>query len=607
MLFIYCVLLEVIIPFNSAELRIYEEPKSTIAFRNFTLNLKEEFENKNLFTVIGSNKACSGDISEWLLKTHYKPPVIIANEGTDNEQGPKRHVDSEMNVIFLDNVEEIHTVLKSLQRHSFFHVYGNMFFIVCNPIEETNWIEDTCKEIWQKRILNFFLIYYTTQLEVITYNPFFNTYTNYTNIAVNYRDLLNDKLNDLNGYRLCAGSVVDYPRIVYQNGKYYGNDVTFIADIVKHMNATLDISLPSNYIALHGNIKKGLFDFSVATRFIYDFQDLESIIITAEEFTYPFSKEGYTVIAPKGKLRNPILNLFYTFDIYVWILITTVIALITYEIYYIDKILKCPRRDDPFVQTLRIFVNLPTPELEVSVPTKTYLIIFTIWFSVIINIAFQSSLTSALVTARYSKDIDSIKDLEESHLNILISKGFADIIPNTSKLHNQFVYYNNKSRILAMLLDGNTDYAYGINALESAQILVRRINAKFGKDIFTVVKESLIPGYRGYIFTEDSPYLKTIDDLMLLYKEYGLPHVADFAIEHKNILFPESEHFNTNNTNAGSIGLKLSLLHLQTAFYILFMGFLFALLVLFYEIISYKKNRRNCKKKVTKTKFEFIM
>lgn len=591
-------LLAIIIQYNYAKLKVYQEPNSTIARKHFISTLNFEFGHQyGLVAVTGTNQECSKDISDRILKQCYKhaAPVIIANraDANANKEATEKFLRSKIIISFLENVEDISKLVNAFRDYSIFDLRANIFFIVCNPVEDTNWIEDVGEEIWQKRILNFFIIYYKTQLEVITYNPFIGKVINYTNSPVSYSNRYRNKIRNLHGYRLYAGATNDGIRIIYKNGKHYGRDIKLMTDIVEQLNATLNISMARNnsLLALNEDISSALLNFSVVTRFRYNFDE---DVFKNSDFTYPYDEEGYVIIAPKGKMRNPYLNLFYTFHIYVWILTISAMISIMLIVYLIDNILKFPRKDDPLIQNLRLFVNLPTPELAKSITSKKILICFSIWSSIIMSMAFQSSLTSALVTARYAKDIDTLEELEKSHLSILVSKTFADIVPNTSRLHQQFIY-SNRNISLDMLLDGNTNYAYGMTVRETAQIIVDRTKQKFGRDIFKVVRQPLIPGYRGYFFAKDSPYLDVINELMSLYREFGLPR------DGANDMPPEElsrKHIVITDRHSP----KLDISHLQTAFYILLIGFFIAVSTLFYEINVHKddnqKERKNRMKKM---------
>lgn len=576
----------------NSKLLIPKDSQFEIELRQVAAQIPSVFNRQyEVIALTNVDDEIANDFVDIILEETLQVPKLITNETTSGDLSLSE-LKTGIIVTFFANLSAIDKALSDLKSFSFFSLRANIFFIICTPVEETSWLRTEGARIWEENILNFLFIYYADRLEMAAFNPFLDEeIVHYTNEPISGRMFAN-KILHLHGHNLTVAATEDLPSVVYRNGAWTGKDIALMNNVLTNINASVQIIHCKSYVTLLENVVSRVADLSLQTKFIFNFS--EGSQYGAAEFSYPFVTDGYVLVVPKGKLSPPYLNIFLVFQADVWISIFIACLLITL-VFLSASCFSEFQRNEPFLEILRLFINLPTPEFSGALFSKKMLLVFCIALSMILNMAFQSALTSALITPRYLPDIKTLKDLDDSKMPILVAKLFSDI-SLAVELNEQFVYAN-KSYEIELILNGVDDRAYGLNNLESADFLVNAAKAKFNREVFRVIRDYLVPGYRAYVFPSGSPYLVTINDMLSKYREFGLEHSIK-NLDFKRETSTSSDQNVTAQENDATVVLGLQ--HVQTAFLILIMGQFVGAFVFFLELVTFKCNKRNKRKRRTK-------
>ncbi|KAK5639769.1 hypothetical protein RI129_010580 [Pyrocoelia pectoralis] len=489
-------------------------------------------------------------------------------------------------VVVLKNVDQIQFGLERLRNFSFFVYQAYFSFLIAENVSNMNWFTNTNDIVWANHILHFFYVYHRYDWEILTYNPFTKKVGNWSG---NYEGLFSDRPLKMNGYKVRGGVIEDEPQSIFdKEGKVYSTDFVVINSIFKWLNASLSVVQlhNSSYKQLNDEIIAGKLDCGLNTNFI---KKLTSEVNSHLQFAYPYQINAYVFLLPRPQNLPIYLNIFMVFTIELWFCILVSCTLMTLAIVLIDKIAhrqhSLVSRENPFFQTMRLMINLPSAEHRRTIFSKKLLFIFGLLLSFCLNALFQSSLISVLVKPKRVKRLTTLRQLSESGIPIYLYAKNLIVRSNTSYLLQKQCVDKNKTEIMKMIMAGNTNNVYSCNTLQCVEIMVRRSRNKFRKNMFYILQEKWIPGHRGYIFPKNSPFIDTVNRFIVLYKEFGLQSYKFGDLETEKNLIPEPNNY-VKYKNTGATVLTLD--HMQTAFYILLLGYVISFLVFLVEVFHVK-------------------
>ncbi|KAF5278846.1 hypothetical protein FQR65_LT03535 [Abscondita terminalis] len=533
------------------------------AFQKLINHIQSHYETRyNIITIMGDVNVRLRDVADWILRDYRTMPTLVVDVVA--EERTKSTVASNLIITLLENASEIERVQKTLTNYTFFSYDAYVFFFIFGEVAEGDWTMRVGKNLWKLKILNFFFVYVTTKLEIVTYNPFV------TSKLINYAD---------DGRHL-GGVLEEIPRSVIKQDKIYSTDYDFMLRILKHLNASVEVVKflygKRSYNMLSTSIFRGDVDFGMMTYFL--FNSSFSGVANVERYAYPHRIDAVVILLPKPELIPTYMNIFLVFNYVVWIAFTLAFVGITLMMEAVDVV---SRRneiltgDASFLQIVRIVSNVPTIERQKRVLSKRFVFGCCLWLTFFFHVSFNCNLTSTLVKPKEFNMITTISELVKSKRKIYIEKAFAAYSTSYNTMQNQYLYANTNF-ISEMIMSGETRYGYGCTSLEAARIFMTEVEQKFNKNLFYVLKEHLVPGHRAYVFPKNSPYVSTINEMMLKFYETGL-----YKIKHKN------KKLLANHTNK----TPLTLSHMQTPFYLLILGLIVSALVFAGEIVYFNRSK----------------
>ncbi|KAK5639770.1 hypothetical protein RI129_010581 [Pyrocoelia pectoralis] len=564
-------------------------------------NIQSKFKNEYSTMVVASvSDPVVSNLVNTIFESVHLLPIITVNLNESEKWAP---LYSKANIVItvLKNVDQIEFGLEGLRKFSFFVHQAYFFFLIAENVSNMNWFTNTSIDIlWANHILHFFYVFHHYDWEILTYNPFTEKVGNWSD---NYKGLFADRPLKMNGYVVRGGVVEDEPQSIFgKDGKVYSTDIVVIKSIFKWLNVSLRVSRSYNgsYTKLNDEIIAGKLDCGLSTHFLHNFTTLP--VTSHLQFAYPYQINAYVFLLPRPQNRPMYLNIFMVFTIELWTCILVSCILLTLAIVLIDKIAHRQHsfvsRENPFFQTMRLMINLPSAEHQRTIFSKKILFIFGLLLSFCLNALLQSSLISVLVKPKRHNPLTTLRQLSESGIPIyLFGRNFINRLDTSSLLQKQCVF-ENKTEIVNMIMAGNTNNAYSCSTLQCAEIMIRRSRNKFGKEMFYILQEKWIPGHRGYIFPKNSPFIDIVNRFILFYKEFGLLQSYKFGDwETEKNLIPEPNNYIKHKTTGATI---LTLDHMQTAFYILLLGYAISFLVFLVEVfhvkilLEYKKMKKSC-------------
>lgn len=234
-----------------------------------------------------------------------------------------------------------------------------------------------------------------------------------------------------------------------------------------------------------------------------------------------------------------------------------------------------------FVDTLILLVSAPMRRFTRSQNERIF-ITSVCMFSMIFVSIYQSSLATVFIKPIYYKDINSLEQLDESGIPIVVKYvGFlTDTFPENSSrkdqsLHDKMRLYNGTTAALAL-----------VNLTEIATI-TRKVTVKldnteyFEKKQLHLVPECPRKYNLAYVVRKHSPFLERFNSLILDIQRYGLINkwIADinFKASLKNLKLYEGQFQATTKV--------LTMHDLQAPFYALAAGAFTSLMVFLCELI----------------------
>lgn len=505
--------------------------------------------------------------------------------------------------------------------------YNSHFIIIIESpiipsININQLLENIFTQFWQYHILNVVIIYQSYDnnndkqqqiISMITYSPFTDNFLiNLPTNITGYEHIFWDKAKNLNGHPLRVSLFAELTRAVFHaNGELTGTDGFITKAITDKMNASLILLPPTDGYDIGEFLKNGSVigslaqivdhhvDVSFNTRFLRlaQFQGKVQITITN-------GRDDICILVAKAGYASNINNIFRTFSLIVWLLtfislisITFSYTIINYSIeiennnnnsnnYWLLSIM-CRRIGAIFFDFYSWNLAQPIVKLPKYWSSK---IIIGIWiiYGLLITSSYQGNLTSNLISRPTLPEINTIRQLEQSSYVVLTFGRYVDLLQNflnqTGGTYNSLkkrIRSVKKSEMSKLIAENNINYAYAnkfhINQYQSnLKEHIRR-----GRPIYYNMKECPVPYLVAYAVVYGSPYLQRINQLLRQLQESGLMVYWDEKSKGDH-----SKNGGPRSTDGEPVALTLD--HVQSAFYILFLGLILALIIFFSELFRYK-------------------
>ncbi|KAF5278851.1 hypothetical protein FQR65_LT03540 [Abscondita terminalis] len=543
------------------------------------------------------------DLVDWTMRNYKTTPMIVA--GGEEVRGVlQENVLANVVITVISEIGDFKHSLDLLTKYRFFSHQAHVFFVWTKMNQGLFMLGKVNQYIWQNNIVNFYIVYYNNRLVLVGYNPFKKKKIELLSTIESYKDMFKNKVKQLNGYKIRGGSIEDPPRAVYYQGKVRSLDVVVLESIFHRLNGSLtEIYYPSGTVkTLRNALQLSEIDFALITQFLVNYTE----IVTEKKFlyTYPYVIDAVVIMVPKPKYIPAYLNIFYIFEGELWTVVVITGVVLTVLVFALDRVgvkrLRMRGGENAFFQMLRIMVNLPSAQIKRASASKKLAFSFCLVFSFFFAILFQCSLTSTLIKPKLYPKLNTLRELASSDFPICVFSNKLTMNAGNREVIEQNFVVSNKTEILKMIMKGNDTNAYMCDSLESANIFSERTRNKFRKRLFYVLDEAYMPGHRTYLFSEHSPFLHTVNNYLLMYREFGM-RIYRYEGNHiKKILVPEVKELEPRKRN-GPVALGVT--HLQTSFFVWIFGLSVSTLVFVLEVACARlmKKKTTTKKKQRKT------
>lgn len=426
-------------------------------------------------------------------------------------------------------------------------------------------------------------------LQMYGFNPYDGF--NFSGVLVNLSTETFLKMNsiriNMNKFPI-TGSGFHYPPTTIMNVsddgeiRVSGIDSLLFATIADRLNASQSFIKKSQIYGPSGvwyELQEGRADM------VLNAQALRSAENHAGVFAYPHKQTKLCPVVPKASRVAPYKNFYLVFSSTTWTVFS--FSLLLYVILWLtlEEINKSvsgigKETRDRISIVFDAFRILVTGSISVKFMLLHQNIIFInfVFFSIIITNTFQGSLTSYLTLPLYMDDLDTLRDLAESHLKILVLDGLTSwlqprdandvlhqLMPKyipISDLMEGFKHVG-KNNNLSIIID-NTHFEHWSRDPQFT---------KGGLVLFHEMKECVYNGYSAYGVRTHSPLYEYINRIISMSLESGL-----------------TQHWSTIRDNFQSFnGVKTAeafrIEHLLMAFYILMLGMLVSCVFFITEVI----------------------
>ncbi|KAJ3663155.1 hypothetical protein Zmor_007462 [Zophobas morio] len=504
---------------------------------------------------VNIDRKCVSDIYDKFIKHNSCPPLVLGKTVKNTQSVYK----SQEVFVFINEISEVDSVVGTLRSYRFWNPRCNHHFIICSPVNNTNFLQNILYLIWRNNILNFVVVFVYQLLQIYSLNPFKKEILNFTDGATN---MFPDKLTNLYGHQFDVPLTEDSPLVNRGRTDFQGQDY-FSWEVVKNaLNATFKLNIKKNFVEILAEIRNKS-DFSLNTVFVILDEKNQPV-----EYTYPHRRKDFVVMIPidYDPHRHAMVSIF---NPSIWILF--LVALIATAA--VSSIAEQNKRlfIKFLLKNLESFLGSPFHRLDLlRWQLKLKLIVFIIC-CLICRTLFQSFLIGNFISPPLLRPIETITDLKNSGLKILTIGNIVKITTiGEDDLQSQVIQC---SRVEQMRRIRTVDksVAYLINR-HNAEGIVNEKSIETPE--FYIMPQTLTPGIGTYGFRKHSPFLDKIDMYLRRVREFDLTREK---FGHK------SRAYRTKRKHI-TLGLK----HLEVVFVGLFWGLFLSVLAFVAEIIYFK-------------------
>lgn len=578
--------------------------------------------NNRLMTIVAEGASLPEEV---LRHTHIRNtsyPVIFTR-GDGLEEVKKRipktlHQSSDAFILFLDNFEQIETLLYKIKLLPLWNPRGRFMLVVSQPllINREFIIENIFKLLWSEKILETIIVFrftisrqcnedtnncssLTSNIQAATYNPFkrfngINYITDISNIRPKTTNLkvIFPSLSDLHGYPLRVSifpALLSAVPILGPSGQvasFEGSDGRTVAALTQYMNATV-VLVPQRDRTLFGIKAKNGTITGASGDVAYGRADIASnsqymkIGWVELEYTYPHDTNNLGILVWKSKRVPQFKNLFLPFPTRVWTVLICTMILTTICWYYIRKYgnISVKKRtikvsiNEAFFDIFRSFISGTLTTVPTSILGRVFIITW-ILLGIIITNAFQGSLTSYIAVPKYLPEINTLKQLDKSGLGIFVSpviESYLTLDENDKIMANLWRKFKPKRNhsLTANCLHLMEGMAELLNDYSARYYLRSKQYVTEGYPLLHRVKQNVLSIYSVYGIPRHSPLLSRFNVIIGRIVKAGLQMKWNSDSLHQALL--NGSIFAVSSFQTADPA-PLSLMHLQTAFYLLISG-----------------------------------
>lgn len=470
--------------------------------------------------------------------------------------------------------------------------------------ETESWMLKIFDTFWENHVFNVLIIFYDLhvhQLRIYSFNPFGNE--NYlvdlSSKGTVYSQLFWDKASNLNKNVFRVSLFYEQTRAIFHpGGRMTGTDGYLTELMIERMNATLLLIPPTDGFDIgeflpNGSVTGSLaqilneeVDISFNTRFLR----LKQFYGKAQ-ITFTNGRDDICFLVAKAGYASNVYNIFRSFSAPVWLMVVSSLFIASFSFMILYKLQNESR---PLQNTFFNFFswNLAQPIIHLPDNWATKILIaFWVIYALLITSSYEGNLTSNLVLRPTLADINTIKQLQSSNLEIMTFGRYVDLLviffnqsTAYSGLETRIRSVSSSSQLAKHIQAHELQYAYANKQHINKYLAKRKQNFRYGRPMFHNVPECPVPFLVGYVLRIGSPYLARINSILRRAQENGMIGYWDIEAE-------GTSHGTKGNMGTGGGPVPLTLDHMQSAFYILGFGLVISVMILLAEIVYW----RNCR------------
>lgn len=404
-------------------------------------------------------------------------------------------------MVFIPNLKLTLKEFQSVRKSKFYHKRAKFYFIFCDHID-VGLLTGNLESIWYLQIFDFVFAFKNQEdkFEFITYNDFIKDKKT-IELSYPYEDMFPNKLLNMNGHELNVGINDDFPRLIMKNKKWKGRDVFFMDIVARKLNATLKYHVTETVNQNIDIIKEGKCEFSIIQKFI----DVERDGI---EFSYPCRMDSVVALIPTTKqitAHRLILSFLNVESLISFFILPLIMA-------YIHSKLSQGRHkisDLVFDYFGNIF-GIAMTRLEKK---RSFLLLFWFTYVVIVNVYVCISLLANILNVDYEDPIRTVEDLKKTDKTLITGPILTNITQNLisknvvimqrDQMKQLIFVQDNVSRIV---IAPRSYFQSFFDFLEKEKMEVK----------VKILEDPLALGVNAYLVKKGSPYVKTINKMILM-------------------------------------------------------------------------------------------
>ncbi|XP_055846941.1 uncharacterized protein LOC129912633 [Episyrphus balteatus] len=250
------------------------------------------------------------------------------------------------------------------------------------------------------------------------------------------------------------------------------------------------------------------------------------------DMSYPVSIEDSVIMVPVNGFLSPHEYFQRPFSTGVWLCIGFSVVFIAVSKIFLDKIITS-KADiwSSFSDTYQILLHLPT-EKPITSNYRFYLLV--LLFAFIIGNLFRAYFQSFLTVFIKIKQFDTIQDLADKNVSVMISNNVWEILKNESypdgfdKIIYPVDFFTYATEFVSMR---NTNFAYAVDE-NKCQFYIG-FQSMFRKSLFRMAKETIYNHQFGYLLPPNSPFKEILNDFIIEIRQTGLLQKWDSDIFHQ--------------------------------------------------------------------------
>ncbi|KAJ4443947.1 hypothetical protein ANN_05736 [Periplaneta americana] len=352
---------------------------------------------------------------------------------------------------------------------------------------------------------------------------------------------------------------------------YLGRDEHVLHNLAKYMNFTINLINQTNEIgSIFGNISNGAMEYLLERQVDIIIKDvyIKYYGTNRIQFTMPaFYTRKLVILVPKAEKVHVWKVISKCFSTYFWISLLAVFITCAALWYVLRKLhMKfyfSQSNHRPIscfinaVDTWTVLITMVLPWLtRITLTSQRIFLSTCIVFSVVLMTAFQSSLLDVITHPHFHKDIDTLKQLDMSSLQILFSDLNLFDTFESSDLKNLAFKLNYVQDEWAALTQVATDKNVCLLTSDlKAQVYKRRLDQKLH-----LVAETPKEYFVSYMIPTGSPYASRLHNLLGRMVEAGLVRKWDQQIKREKQSTAASEDNGISMLRLGDLNLVFFLL-----------------------------------------------